>query len=247
MRMATKPTARTPTASTPTLSAPTASISDAYAIVIADLTRRRDDLDRAIRQLEAMAAGNISATSDTGKPPMGNPASPRTGGHGKVGGKVGGNGAFTGMKVAEAVKALLSRHGGPMSPADIAAGLAAGGLRIAGTNTVTSVLNRRRREVGDVESPGRGLWTLAEPAPDDRAEANSAEEDIADMPAMTGEPPLRIPVAAHAIGHDETADTETDSGGETRHAAPQAPRMPARPAPPPWQPPVFNMETPAQD
>ena len=134
--------------------------SSAYATVIKDLRRQRDEIDRMIVRLEALAAGNpvpVSTESAQGtdtsvdhSDEANSQETPAT------------EGEFLGMKIVDAARIVLSRRRKPMKPADITADLEQGGLLVSSSNTVASVLHRRGREVGDIVSPKRGLWGLKE-------------------------------------------------------------------------------------
>lgn len=223
--------------------------ADAYVIVIADLKRRRDELDRMIRQLEAVMGEAPPATAMAAR------RRESASGKGRDGGRAARRepfgkapevkGEFTGMKVAEACRILLARQGAAMSPSDITAGLEHGGLRVAGTNTVTSVLNRQRREVGDVVSPRRGLWALTTDWPDADKPAESAPTEISGAAAGAADdsPPPDI-AASHATARDTNVNAGHAAAGEDAGSTSPdilAPYMPTTPASPPWQPPVFNM------
>jgi len=128
--------------------------SDPYAAVIADLERKRDDLDETIRRLKALRAGGAAVPM---KP--GGDAAAKT----EDIGEVDADNPFLGMSIVDATKALLGKKRKMMRTADIVERLEAGGLMLSGAskvNTVGSVLNRRQRQVGDIVSPKRGHWGL---------------------------------------------------------------------------------------
>ncbi len=131
--------------------------SNAYAMVIADLKRQRDEIDAIIARLEAMAVGkptkpDFAGTAkvqetieDLDQAPEDNP--------------------YLGMSIGDATKELLVLKRKPMTPPEIVAHLEAGGIVLGGTNksnTVGSVLNRRQSKVGDIVSVKRGTWGLKE-------------------------------------------------------------------------------------
>lgn len=130
--------------------------SDAYALVISDLKRKRDEIDRTITRLEALAEGNHILSPSTPE------ADQETETEGEHIEEIPAEGEFLGMSVVKAVKKLLSQRRKPMSPADLAIELEHGGLPTAGSRTVSTMLQRRRDQVGDVVSPKRGLWGLKE-------------------------------------------------------------------------------------
>ena len=129
--------------------------SNAYAAVIADLKKRRDDLDAMIRNLEALSGGGPASVASAD--PIG-PQQPEVG--------VGANGSpYLGMSIVDAAKAVLQKQRSMMTPADITDAIQAGGVMLSGDNpgnTVGSVLNRRSKKVGDIVSPKRGYWGLKE-------------------------------------------------------------------------------------
>ncbi len=127
-------------------------ITDPYAVVIADLRARRDELDRMIAALEAMSAGGMPQPAKrVGPIPPPEPES--------------GPGAYLGMSIAEAARKLLASRREPMNNADIYAALTAGGLAMNSVepmNTIGSVLTRRFHQVGDIVRVKRGVWGLKE-------------------------------------------------------------------------------------
>ena len=131
--------------------------SNAYAVVIADLKRQRDDINAMIARLEAMADGSLAqpdvagvakvqdAIEGPGQPPKDNP--------------------YLGMSIVDATKELLALKRKPMRPAEIVTHLEAGGIVLGGpnkSNTVGSILNRRQKNVGDIVTVKRGTWGLKE-------------------------------------------------------------------------------------
>jgi hypothetical protein len=151
-----------------------AEYQDAYAAVIADLKRRRDEIDAMIAQLEAMATGApsslIEPSGGTGRSVKPH-ATERT------------HNDFLGMSIVDASKILLGKRRTPMSPAEIVAGLEAGGLILSAenkANVVGSVLNRRQKKVGDVVSPRRGKWALKEWYPNRNFAKKDAESAVAE-------------------------------------------------------------------
>ena len=116
--------------------------SDAYAVVIENLKRQRDEIDRMIVWLEALASGKpISTTPASAPAAEGQDASPDEDDDGAIPSQAG---EFLGMKVIDAAQIILRRHHKPMSPAAITSCLELGGLPVANSRTVASVLNRRR-------------------------------------------------------------------------------------------------------
>ena len=130
--------------------------SNAYVVVIDDLRRQRDEIDRMIVRLEALAAASpvpVSVGSTQGAESLDEADAqdaPPT------------EGEFLGMKVHEAARVVFSRRRKLMKPADIMADLERGGLIVASSRTISSVLHRRGRDVGDFVNPKRGFWGLKE-------------------------------------------------------------------------------------
>ena len=133
--------------------------SNAYAVVIADLKRRRAEIDGLIANLEAVAApgGEASPSGEADStPPV------RTGAEHEP---PAGNNPYLGMSIPQATIAVLKVKRTTLRPAEIVNALEDGGLILSGNNnanTVNSVLHRRQRQVGDVVSPKRGHWGLKE-------------------------------------------------------------------------------------
>lgn len=128
------------------------SSNDPYALVLADLRAKRDQIDIAIRAIENLLSGKVSPITEPNAESISPDASDDAG-------------AFLGMSIAEAAKKLLTTKRRAMNNAEIAAGLVAGGLVMNSRepqNTVGSILTRRFDSVGDVVRVGRGTWGLAE-------------------------------------------------------------------------------------
>jgi len=131
--------------------------TNAYAEVIADLKKRRNELDATIRNLEKLAGiaptHQISASDDLDVTI-----------HGAVENHADDN-PFLGMSIGKAACEVLAAKRDLMSPAEITAAIQDGGVVLSGENpgnTVASVLHRRAKKVGDVVSPKRGRWGLKE-------------------------------------------------------------------------------------
>jgi HB1, ASXL, restriction endonuclease HTH domain len=168
-----------------------AEYQDAYTTVIADLKRRRDEIDAMIAKLEAMATGSaaLPESDDRSTKPQ---TSERP------------HGDFLGMSIANAAKIVLGKRSKPMSPAELVAALESGGLILSGgnkANVVGSVLNRRQKQVGDIVSPKRGKWALkewypnrnfgkkdAESAAAEKGESDTEESATSDDANVTNEP-----------------------------------------------------------
>lgn len=164
--------------------------SNAYAVVIADLKRQRDDIDAMIGQLEAMADDS--------------PAQPDAAGVTKVKDATERqdqalkDNPYLGMSIVNATKELLALKRKPMRPADIVAHLEAGGLVLTGankSNTIGSVLNRRQKNVGDIVNVKRGTWGLKKwypgrsfgKKPPEESDASRESEPTGDNPTEPNE------------------------------------------------------------
>lgn len=138
---------------------------DPYEAVLADLRAKREQIDQAIAAIESLRGGaSIKAAA-----PL--PAAPTEG-----------PGAFLGMTIVEASKALLKAKRQPLKNADLVVGLQAGGLVMQSSdpvNTVGSVLTRRFNDVGDVVRVARGTWGLKDwyPNRNFKKEAKSEEPE----------------------------------------------------------------------
>ena len=133
--------------------------SNAYAVVIADLKRRRAEIDSMIANLGAMAVagGDLSHSADAGATLPANEGARQE--------PPAGNNPHLGMSIPQATIAVLKAKRAALRPAEIAKALEDGGLILAGknnANTVNSVLHRRQAQVGDVVSAKRGHWGLKE-------------------------------------------------------------------------------------
>ena len=146
-------------------------VIDPYAIVLADLRAKRDQIDQAIQAIESVRGGapptranGAAVASDTA------PSN--------------GAGAFLGMSIADAAKKLLSNRKQAMNNADIAAALKQGGLVMSANtdpqNMVGSILTRQFDKVGDIVRVGRGIWGLKEWYPNRsfKKEKETAKGDI---------------------------------------------------------------------
>lgn len=126
---------------------------DPYAVVLADLRAKREQIDQAIQALESLRGG---AAPVPAKPNvvLGAPADDADG-----------PGAFLGMTIVDAAKKLLASRRRTLSNSEILAAFKTGGLALSSAdplNTVGSVLTRRFNQVGDIVRMGRGVWGLAE-------------------------------------------------------------------------------------
>jgi len=165
---------------------------NAYAVVIADLERKRAEIDAMIAHLKSMAGLNSGSNSDG--PAQLNSSDEETSSSTKN--------PLLGMKVVEAAKVVLRENRAPMSPADITTALEKGGLPVSSSKTVASVLHRRSKDVGDIVSPKRGAWGLKEWYPG-RSFGNK-DTDRGDEVTSTSEPePLGVPTPLFPRGSSD--------------------------------------------
>ncbi len=134
-------------------------LMDPYEAVIADLRKKRDEIDSAISLIETLRAhaGTSSVLSDAVK---GAKATDEVGSSEALE-----EGTFHGMSIVDATKMLLTMRKRKMGNPEIARELIAGGLVMNSAepvNTVGSVLTRRFHQVGDVVRVARGTWGLKE-------------------------------------------------------------------------------------
>lgn len=161
--------------------------SEAYKTVIADLRRQRDEIDAMIKRLTAMAGGDLIPAGGTTQDANALPELPSTG-----------KNPYLGMKVADAAKVVLQQQREMMSPADITTRLENGGLPVASSKTVASVLHRRSKEIGDIVSPKRGYWGLKEWYPNRTFGSRDNDKDegasSTSEPEQPGAPPRIVPL-----------------------------------------------------
>ena len=125
---------------------------DPYAVVLADLRAKRDQIDQAIQAIESVR-GNAPMTK------------PNSGVQGVSDGPPNEAGAYLGMSIAAAARKLLASQKRAMGTSDILVALTAGGLALTSAdpiNTVSAVLGRRFDRVGDIVRVERGIWGLKE-------------------------------------------------------------------------------------
>lgn len=164
--------------------------NNAYGAVIADLKAKRDNLNKMIADLEAMASGGISSTNHQSDD---TPLEQQKAGDGVN--------DFLGKSIPEATLILLTQQRRKMRTKEISKALEDGGMEFSGanvTNTIGSVLNRRQSKVGDIVSPDRGYWGLKEWYPGrtfgkkaKEEESNSAASEPSPQRMMPGVVPLR--------------------------------------------------------
>ena len=127
-----------------------------YAAALADLRKKRAEIDNTIKVLEAMSG--LKLADIPSDPSLEGEAAPAAGVEVDAG-------AFLGMSIADAAMKLLGMRKRQMGNVEIAKEIVAGGLVMNSkdpVNTVGSVLTRRFNQVGDVVRVGRGTWGLKE-------------------------------------------------------------------------------------
>lgn len=139
---------------------------DAYDQVLTDLRLRRNELDVAIRTLEAVRGATPTRPA---------PAPPYTGPSNRTG-------SYIGLSIADASKKILTASDHPLHTGQIVPLLQAGGVTLTSAdpvNTVNSILNRRSKSVGDIVRSGRSLWSLKmERAPRKPEESSSMIDEL---------------------------------------------------------------------
>ena len=131
--------------------------NDPYSQVIADLERKRSEIDKTIESLKALQSfhlGQAISHAQGGQRP------PLVGGAKDSGASPG---EFTGMNMGEVAKIVLQRAGKPMGNQEIMDAMADGGMVSSADNplnTIGAIVNRRAKTVGDIVSVGRGVWAL---------------------------------------------------------------------------------------
>ena len=129
--------------------------NDPYVQVIADLERKRADIERVIESLKSLRGverqgsfrGIVGAPMAMAKPV--NDA----------------GGEFSGLNMGDAARIVIERAGRPVGNQEIMEALESGGLASTAENplnTIGAIVNRRAKTVGDIVSVGRGLWALKE-------------------------------------------------------------------------------------
>jgi hypothetical protein len=122
---------------------------DPYAAVLADLLRRREEIENAIKVIESVRGVGTAGTAPSAAEQS----------------DVNQHGRYLGMSIAEAAKLLLKSRRRTMTSAEIVEGLVAGGLALTSAepaNVIGSILTRRFYGPGDVVRVSRGQWGLKE-------------------------------------------------------------------------------------
>jgi len=126
---------------------------DPYALVLADLKAKRDQIDQAITLIEGLRG--IGGPGNIVPPGLMSGAVPP---HDAAGN-------YLGMSIPDAAKKALHSQRRALGNAEIAKMLKDGGLVMTSAdpvNTVGSVLTRRFNQVGDIVRVSRGMWGLKE-------------------------------------------------------------------------------------
>ena len=149
--------------------------NDPYALVLADLRAKREQIESAIAAIEALRGG-----AGVGVPPAAKTATAAMG-----------PGAFLGMSIPDAARKLLAHERRQMNNSEIWEKLRAGGLHLNSAepvNTIGSVLGRRFDKVGDVVRVGRGTWGLAEWYPNRSFKPKASDTPQQTQPAESAKP-----------------------------------------------------------
>ena len=142
-----------------------------YAAVLADLLARRDSLDKAIEAVRPLAGQAAVKTANNSDIEIRNDS-------------------FFGLSVPDAARKLLSMKRKPLTPAEIAESLEAGGMTHSSAsfvNSVGSVLHRAAKSESGIVLVKRGQYGLAEWYPGlkrtkngKKNEENDSAEDVAE-------------------------------------------------------------------
>jgi hypothetical protein len=121
---------------------------DPLDVAIAVLCTQRDQIDAAIAALKAVCIGRT-----LGEPAMafGSAVAQKVSQQPE---------SFLGMTISVAAKKLLGDHRRPLATLEIASALVEGGIVIATSKKVRSVLRREAQKGADIVSVGRGMWAL---------------------------------------------------------------------------------------
>ena len=161
---------------------------DPFAAALAELRARRDQIDQAIRTIEAL--GPLAMQPSRGAAVDAGPATTPTAPQNETPATRPGD--FLGMSIADAAKKLLASQRRAMSNPEIANALIAGGLVMNSAepaNTVGSVVTRRFAQIGDIVKVGRGVWGLKEWYPN-RSFKPTSPKEIGASADPIGPPPL---------------------------------------------------------
>ena len=146
-----------------------------YVEVLADLERRKGELEAAIHAIRRL----VDPTGSAAPSPAYTPVEDRPRAY-----------PFLGMTIPEATIAHLRAAQKPLSTHEVIAALKQGGLRDSNYQTVYQVLRRRAREKQDI-AVDKGKWHLAEWHKWRRKQSGRAESPV------SVEPSPALPSAAH--------------------------------------------------
>ena len=170
--------------------------TDPFVLVVERLKREREEMDRMIALLEARISGSPPPAPAAAKPEAREETDQAEETDDQAPSEQ--EGEFLGKTVAEAARIVLNRRRRPMSPAAITAELDRGGLPVASSKTVASILHRRNRVVGDFVNPKHGRWGLKEWYPRrsfGKTEGSVKGEAIEpNAPEQPSEPTLIVPL-----------------------------------------------------
>lgn len=179
-----------------------------YSAVLADLERKRDELDRTIATLRAFAGIAVEGPSEPPPPagPGGTP--PKTAPAKKDAPTELRSDTFFGMKAPEAIRTYLLMSKGPRAVAEIVQALQSGGFMTSATNLYNNLYTAltRMEKNDEARKLPDGRWGLAEwyPATAKRKAAKPASTP--DVVAKSGS----ATVAVEAKSLDEEFDDFPD-------------------------------------
>jgi len=184
--------------------------ADPYALVIADLQGKREKIDQTIALLESLRGMSVGIIG------LGGAGSLVTDAVGRVleRGPEDRDGAFLGLTIVDAAKAVLAARKKAQSTTAITEAIMRGGVVLASAvpaNTVGSVLNRQAKNAGDIVSVARGMWGLAAWYPNPSRFAKRRDSDK---------------------GDGEANGTKADGAAIAPSSTPAAPTFNIPPAPP---------------
>ena len=151
---------------------------DPYDRVLADLRRRRDELDIAIRAVDAVRSPRVAPAVVVARGAAATPVVHST------------TDSYSNVSIAEASKLALRASGGPLRVAEIVLLIQAGGVKLGAmdpNNTVNSILSRRANSVGDIVRVGRSTYALKEHAPSHLPLSSAQLDEMLGIP--NSEPP----------------------------------------------------------
>lgn len=150
---------------------------DPYAIVLADLLAKKEQIDSAIHAIEMVRGINATSAS------LSQVAT--------INSNTDSAGAYLGMSISEATIKLLQTKRKQMTNSEILAALKSGGMVLNSAdplNTVGAVITRRSKDTGDIVKVGRGIWGLREWYPGRSFNKNNKNTQNEDVKASSSEP-----------------------------------------------------------